>query len=353
MYHHRGAYLQALAMAYHFGLGATSVYLWTLPMFHCNGWCFTWAVTATGSRHVCLPRPDPAAVWRLIDSDQITHLCAAPTVLIDLASHSAAHRPRQKVRIATGGAPPSPSLLARFGDLGIDVDHLYGLTETFGPVMICDWKPEWEALQPERRARLKARQGVANVIAEPARVVARDGSDVPADGETLGEIVLRGNDLMLGYYRDPEATAAVAPDGWFHTGDLGVTHPDGYVELRDRLKDVIISGGENIASIEVEQAVASHPAVLEVAVVARSDERFGERPVAFVRLAPGARASQEEIVRHVRGRLAAFKAPAEVLFVETLPRTSTGKVQKFVLREQLEEATADPTEKEREWITKR
>jgi fatty-acyl-CoA synthase len=184
-------------------------------------------------------------------------------------------------------------------------------------------------------------------------VVARDGSDVPADGETLGEIVLRGNDLMLGYYRDPEATAAVAPDGWFHTGDLGVMHPDGYVELRDRLKDVIISGGENIASIEVEQAVASHPAVLEVAVVARSDERFGERPVAFVRLAPGARASQEEIVRHVRGRLAAFKAPAEVLFVETLPRTSTGKVQKFVLREQLEEATADPTEKEREWITKR
>ncbi len=353
MYHHRGAYLQALAMAYHFGLGSGSVYLWTLPMFHCNGWCFTWAVTAAGARHVCIPRPDPAAVWRLIDEERVTHLCAAPTVMIDLASDAAAHRPRRPVRFATGGAPPSPALLTRFAELGIEVEHLYGLTETFGPVMICDWKPEWDTLPPERRARLKARQGVANVIAEAPRVVAQDGSDVPADGETLGEIALRGNDLMLGYYEDPEATAAAVPDGWFRTGDLGVMHPDGYVELRDRLKDVIISGGENIASVEVEQAIASHPAVLEVAVIARADERFGERPVAFVRLVGGAEASDGEIVEHVRARLASFKAPDAVWFVEELPRTSTGKVQKFVLRRQMQEASAQATDKEAEWITKR
>jgi fatty-acyl-CoA synthase len=353
MYHHRGAYLQALAMAYHFRLTSSSVYLWTLPMFHCNGWCFTWAVTAAAARHVCIPRPDPTAVWRLIDEEQVSHLCAAPTVLIDLASNNAAHRPRRPVRIATGGAPPSPALLERFAQLSIDIEHLYGLTETFGPVMICDWKPEWDALSPERRARLKARQGVANVIAENARVVTKDGTDVAADGETLGEIALRGNDLMLGYYKDAEATAAAVPDGWFRTGDLGVMHLDGYVELRDRLKDVIISGGENVASVEVEQAIASHPAVLEAAVVARADERFGERPVAFVRLASGAQASGEEIIEHVRARLAAFKAPSEVLFVEDLPRTSTGKVQKFMLRDQLVLERTQPTTKERGWTTKR
>ena len=353
MYHHRGAYLQALAMAYHFKLKPSSVYLWTLPMFHCNGWCFTWAVTAAAARHVCIPRPDPAAVWRLIDEEEVSHLCAAPTVLIDLASHEAAHRPLRPVRIATGGAPPSPALLERFEELNVDVEHLYGLTETFGPVMICDWKPEWDNLSPERRARLKARQGVANVIAEPARVVTEGGNDVPADGETLGEVALRGNDLMLGYYKDAEATAAAVPDGWFRTGDLGVMHPDRYVELRDRSKDVIISGGENVASIEVEQAVASHPAVLEVAVVARADERFGERPVAFVRLASGAETSDQEIIEHVRTQLASFKAPSEVLFVDDLPRTSTGKVQKFMLRRQLVQALAQPTKKEREWTTKR
>jgi fatty-acyl-CoA synthase len=219
--------------------------------------------------------------------------------------------------------------------------------------MICDWNPEWDELPLEARARLEARQGVANVIAQAARVVDGNGEDLPADGETLGEIVLRGNDLMLGYYKDPEATAAAAPDGWFHTGDLGVMHADGYVELRDRLKDVIISGGENIASVEVEQAIASHPAVLEVAVVARVDARFGERPVAFVRLVPGASASEREIIEPVRERLAKFKAPSEVLFCEALPRTSTGKVQKFLLREQLEEASAQPSEKETQWITKR
>jgi fatty-acyl-CoA synthase len=309
-------------------------------MFHCNGWCFTWAVTAAGARHVCLARPDPAAIWRLIDEAGVSHLNAAPTVLIDLASHPAAHPPQQPVRIATGGAPPSPALLARFAELGVEITHLYGLTESFGPVVICEWHPEWDELSSERRAQLKARQGVGNVIAQPVRVIGPDGADVPADGGTLGEIALRGNDLMLGYYRDPEATAAAAPDGWFRTGDLGVMHTDGYVELRDRVKDVIISGGENIASVEVEQAIAGHPDVLEVAVIARPDARFGERPVAFVRLAPGSEASEAQIIDHVRGRLARFKAPSEVIFRDELPRTATGKVQKFLLRQQLKSELA-------------
>jgi fatty-acyl-CoA synthase len=335
MYHHRGAYLQALAMAFHAELRPDSIFLWTLPMFHCNGWCFTWAVTAAGARHVCMSRPDPGAIWRLIDEAGVTHLNAAPTVLIDLASDPAAHRPAQPVRIATGGAPPSPALLARLAELDIEITHLYGLTESFGPVMICDWHPEWDELPAQRRIALKARQGVANVIAQPVRVVAEDGSNVPADGETLGEIALRGNDLMLGYYRDQEATAAAVPDGWFRTGDLGVVHRDGYVELRDRVKDVIVSGGENIASVEIEQAIDSHPAVLEVAVVARHDERFGERPVAFVRLIEGREVSAQEIIEHVRGRLAHYKAPSDVFFCDALPRTASGKVQKFRLREEL------------------
>jgi fatty-acyl-CoA synthase len=335
MYHHRGAYLQALAMIYHAQLRSDSVFLWTLPMFHCNGWCFTWGVTAAAARHVCLRRPDPTEIWRLIDEAGVTHFCAAPTVLGDLASHPDAHRPDRAVKIMTGGAPPSPALLSRFDELGIEITHLYGLTETFGPVMVCDWKPEWNGLAAEEQARLKARQGVANVIALGPRVITADGNDALADGETVGEVAVRGNDVMLGYYRDEEATATAAPDGWFRTGDVGVMHPDGYVELRDRSKDVIISGGENIASIEVEQAIASHPAVLEVAVVARSDERFGERPVAFVRLTPGQEASERDLIAHVRDRIAHFKAPSEVHFVEDLPRTATGKIQKFVLREQL------------------
>jgi fatty-acyl-CoA synthase len=335
MYHHRGAYLQALAMAYHAELRPDSVFLWTLPMFHCNGWCFTWGVTAAGARHVCLRRPDPADIWRIIDEAGVTHFNAAPTVLGDLASHPDAHPPARPLKIATGGAPPSPALLSRFDELGIEITHLYGLTETFGPVVVCDWKPEWNALSAAERARLKARQGVGNVIAQAPRVITADGSDAPADSQTMGEIAVRGNDVMLGYFQDPEATASAAPDGWFRTGDVGVMHSDGYVELRDRRKDVIISGGENIASVEVEQAIASHPAVLEVAVVARPDPRFGERPVAFVKLAPGREASERELIDHVRDRLAHFKAPSEVHFRDELPRTATGKIQKFVLRDQL------------------
>jgi fatty-acyl-CoA synthase len=336
MYHHRGAYLQALAMVGHTGLSPSAVHLWTLPMFHCNGWCFPWAVTAAAATHVCLPKVDPAEVWWLIREENVTHLNGAPTVLSMLAYSDSATPLNRTVRVATGGAPPSPAILRRMSELGFDVTHLYGLTETFGPAMICDWRPEWNSLDAPAQARLKARQGVGNMISCAARVIAADGSgaavDVPADGATVGEIALRGNNVMLGYLKDPEATAAAAPDGWFRTGDLGVVHPDGYVELRDRSKDVIISGGENIASVEVEQAIAEHPAVLEAAVIAVPDERWGEVPAAYVTLHSGATATEAEIIEHVRERLARFKAPKSVTFGE-LPKTSTGKIQKFVLRE--------------------
>ncbi|WP_433507879.1 acyl--CoA ligase family protein [Pseudonocardia halophobica] len=334
MYHHRGAYLQAVSMVGHTGLTPSSVHLWTLPMFHCNGWCFPWAVTAAAATHVCLPKVDPAEVWRLIREEGVTHLNGAPTVLSMIAyAKDASPLPEgHTVRIATGGAPPSPAILRRMGELGFEVTHLYGLTETYGPAMLCDWRPEWNSLDAEAQARLKARQGVGNMISCAVRVIGEDGADVPADGTATGQIALRGNNLMLGYLDDPEATAAAAPDGWFRTGDIGVVHPDGYVELRDRSKDVIISGGENIASVEVEQAIMDHPAVLEVAVIAVPDERWGEVPAAYVTLQEGASATEEEIVEHVRGRLARFKAPKSVTFGE-LPKTSTGKIQKFVLRD--------------------
>jgi fatty-acyl-CoA synthase len=332
MYHHRGAYLQALAMAYHARLEAGSTFLWTLPMFHCDGWCFTWAVTAAGGRHLCLRAFDPAEVWRLIAEEGVTHLNAAPTVLLALAHHPAAAPTPRPVQVCTGGAPPSPTLLARLAGLGIGVTHLYGLTESFGPVTICDWWPEWDALSPERQAQIKARQGVGNVISERMRLVDADGADVPADGTTIGEVALRGNNLMLGYYKDPAASERAAPDGWFRTGDLGVMHPDGYVELKDRSKDIIISSGENIPSIEVEAAVVAHPAVLEAAVVSAPDEQRGEVPVAYVTLKDGCQATSAEIIDFVRGRLAHFKAPRRVVF-GPLPKTSTGKIQKYLLRE--------------------
>ncbi|MPZ90487.1 MAG: AMP-binding protein [Actinobacteria bacterium] len=334
MYHHRGAYLQALAMAFHGRLDPATVFLWTLPMFHCNGWCFTWAVTAAGGRHLCLPKVEPEIIWRSIREEGVTHFNAAPTVLISIANHPAAEQgpaPRP-IRVCTGGAPPSPTLLARMAELNMEVVHLYGLTETYGPITVCEWRPEWDELPLEQQARIKARQGVGNVVAEQMRVVDDRGNDAPADGETMGEVALRGNDLMLGYFRDHEATAAAVPDGWFRTGDIAVMHPDGYVELRDRAKDVVISGGENIASIEVEQAVMSHPAVLEAAVIAHPDEKWGEVPAAYVTLKEGHSVTEEEIVEHVRGRLAHFKAPKSVTF-GPLPKTSTGKIQKFVLRE--------------------
>ncbi|MER8003154.1 AMP-binding protein [Streptomyces sp. NPDC095613] len=332
MYHHRGAFLQAVAMVGHTGLTPSSVYLWTLPMFHCNGWTFPWAVTAAAATHVCLPKADPAEIWRLLQEEGVTHLNGAPTVLSMIADANESAPLDRKVRIATGGAPPSPAILRRTAELGFEVTHLYGLTETYGPAMLCDWRPEWNDRDADAKARLTSRQGVGNMISCVPRVIANDGTDVPADGVTTGQIALRGNNLMLGYLDDLEATLAAVPDGWFRTGDIGVVHADGYVELRDRSKDVIISGGENIASVEVEQAIEDHPAVSEAAVIAVPDERWGEVPAAYVCLKDGATATEAEIIEHVKGRLARFKAPKTVTFTE-LPKTSTGKIQKFVLRE--------------------
>jgi fatty-acyl-CoA synthase len=337
MYHHRGAYLQALAMAAHMGLTSDSVYLWTLPMFHCSGWCFPWAVTAMGGVHHCLRRVEANAIWRSMRESGVTHFCAAPTVLTMTIWDPGANRLPRPVRIGTGGAPPTPALLERLAELGMDITHLYGLTETYGPSVICDWRSEWNRLPLAEQARLKARQGVANVIGEPIRVVDERGADVPPDAETMGEIAIRGNNVMLGYYRDEAATQKACPDGWFRTGDLGVMHPDGYVELRDRAKDIIISGGENISSVEIEQALTTHPAVLEVAVVAGPDEKWGEVPVAFVTLKDGASATDQDLIEHARARLARFKAPKRVIF-GPLPKTSTGKVEKKELRNRLRAA---------------
>ena len=333
MYHHRGAYLQALAMCYHARLGPDARYLWTLPMFHCDGWCFTWAVTAAGGTHVCLRSIDVGEIWRRLDTGGITHLSAAPTVLTMIAEGApAAAAPGRSVHVDTGGAPPSPSLLARLDRLGLRVTHLYGLTETFGPIVINEWQAHWDDLPPGEQARLRARQGVGNIAAMPLRVLDPEGKDVPADGGTIGELAVKGNDVMLGYYRDEAATRAVTTgDGWLLTGDLGVLHPDGYVEIRDRRKDIIISGGENIASVEVEQALDSHPEVLESAVVGVPDARWGEVPVAFVRTRSGAALDPADLAAHVRGRLAGFKTPREFIFTD-LPKTSTGKIQKNVLR---------------------
>jgi fatty-acyl-CoA synthase len=300
-------------------------------MFHCNGWCFTWAVTAAGGTHLCLRTVDPAEIWRLLHEEGVTHFSAAPTVLTMIAADPAATPLDRRVHVDVGGAPPSPALLGRLRPLGLDVTHLYGLTETFGPIAINEWQPEWDELDGDARDGLLARQGVGNIVARPLRVLDPDGHDVPADGTTIGELAVRGNDVMLGYYRDEEATAAVTRSGCFLTGDLAVAHPDGYVEIRDRSKDIIISGGENIASVEVERALDAHPAVLECAVVGAPDETWGEVPVAFVTLRDGEAADAEELRDFVRQRLARFKVPKRIEFVE-LPKTSTGKIQKNVLR---------------------
>ena len=337
MYTHRGAYLQALAMAFHSRLGLDSAYLWTLPMFHCNGWCFTWAVTAAGATHICQRQIDPAAIWRAICSGSVTHLCAAPTVLTMIAEAAASfagNNQSHAVHAFTGGAPPTPALLARLSALNLQVTHLYGLTETYGPSVINDWQPEWSSLPENEKARLNARQGVGNVVTKEIAVIDAEGHEVPSDGATMGEIAIRGNNVTIGYYRDEEATRAAESNGWFRTGDLGVRFPDGYIELRDRAKDIIITGGENVASVEVEKALAEHPAVSEAVVVGRPDERWGEIPVAFVVLRQGADATQEELIEFVCGRIARFKAPREIRF-EELPKTSTGKIQKYILRRRL------------------
>ncbi len=332
VYHHRGAYLNGIGMVIEDRLRSDTSYLWTLPMFHCNGWSHTWALAAAGSRSVCIPRIDPSEVWRLLEQEGITHLNAAPTVLIMLANDPAAHRLGRRVRVATGGAPPSPTLIAQMESLNIEMQHLYGLTESYGPFTLNILKPGVTELNLEEKARFMARQGVAHLTAGHQRVVDEQMADVPADGEALGEIVLRGNAVMKGYFRQPEATEESFGGGWFHTGDVAVMHPDGYLEIRDRKKDIIISGGENISTIEVEQAVMSHPAVMEAAVIPIPDERWGEVPKAFVTLKPGQAASAEDVIAHVRARIAHYKAPRQVEFGE-LPKTSTGKIQKYVLRD--------------------
>jgi fatty-acyl-CoA synthase len=331
VYHHRGAYLDALAVALEHRMSYDSVYAWTLPMYHCNGWTFPWALAAVGARSVCLPRVDTALLWRFLD-EGVTHFCAAPTVLILLAHAPEAHRLAHPVRAIIGGAPPSPSLIARLRDLNFALDHTYGLTETYGPFVINIPAPDLAARPFEEQARITARQGFPNVCAGEMRVVDQHLRDVAHDGRTLGEVVMRGNVVMSGYHRDEEGTARAFAGGWLHTGDLAVWHVDGAVELRDRAKDIIISGGENISTIEVEQAVASHPAVLECAVIAVPDETWGEVPKAFVSLKQGAAASAAELIEHCRARLAHFKVPRAVAF-GPLPKTSTGKIQKFVLRE--------------------
>ena len=333
MYTYRGAYLNALGEVIETGMGPDTVYLWTLPMFHCNGWCFTWAVTAVAGTHVCLRRVDPEAIWGLLDREGVTHYNGAPTVQIALVNHPSARRLARPVTVTVAGAPPSPTLLGQMRALNLNPIHVYGLTETYGPHTICEWQSEWDELGDDEQARLLARQGVAYVNAVDLRVVDERMDDVPSDASTIGEVVMRGNNVMKGYFEDSEATDLAFEGGWFHSGDLGVRHADGYVELRDRAKDIIISGGENISTIEVEQALVKHPAVLECAVIAMPDEKWGERPKAFVALKPGAEATERELIDFCREHLARFKCPAAVDFGE-LPKTSTGKIQKNVLRDQ-------------------
>jgi fatty-acyl-CoA synthase len=335
MYTHRGAYLNALGEIFATGLTADSVYLWTLPMFHCDGWCFPWAVTGAGATHVCLPSVEPQRVFQLVETEQVTHFCGAPTVLITLVTNrpSADYRFPRQVRIVTAAAPPPPSVIQSIEEMGAEITHVYGLTEVYGPHTICQWKRQWDELPGDQRARLKARQGVGYLHAPELRVVDEQMRDVAADGETIGEVIMRGNNLMKGYYRDEAATATAFRGGWFHSGDLGVMHPDGYIELRDRKKDIIISGGENISTIEVERALYHHPSVLEVAVIAIPDDKWGEVPKAFVTLKPGVEVTAVELIAFSRERLAHFKCPRAIEF-GPLPKTSTGKIQKFVLREQ-------------------
>jgi fatty-acyl-CoA synthase len=333
MYHHRGAYLNSFGEIVHSTHTPDTVYLWTLPMFHCNGWCTTWAVTAIGGTHVCLREVRGDAVWRQITEHGVTHLNGAPTVVTTIVRAPEAVPLDRTVVVTTAGAPPSPTTIMQAERRGFRIVHVYGLTETYGPYSVNAHQRDWDALPAEERAARQARQGVGMVCADRLRVVDADMRDVPADGTTMGEIVMRGNNVMKGYLDDPAATEKAFAGGWFHSGDLGVMHPDGYVELRDRAKDIVISGGENISTVEVEQAVVSHPAVLEAAVVGVPDERWGERPKAFVVLVEGASATPEELIEHVRTRIARYKAPRDVEIVAALPKTSTGKVQKFELRE--------------------
>ncbi|MFI5266881.1 MAG: long-chain-fatty-acid--CoA ligase [Chloroflexota bacterium] len=332
---HRNAYMNVVGTLIHIHMSPADRYLWTLPMFHANGWTFVWNVTAVGATHLCLRQVEPRRVFELAAQEHATSLCAAPTVLIAIANapEEARRLAPKGIRVMTAGAPPAAATIERVeGDLGWEITQLYGLTETAPFITLCEPLPEHDRLSPNERAVIKARTGVELVTSGELQVVDDDGHEVPHDGETLGEIAVRGNVVMKGYYNDPAATEACMGSGWFRTGDAAVVHPDGYAEIRDRLKDVIISGGENISSVEVEGVLLRHPAVQEAAVVGMPDEHWGEAPHAFVVLRPDANASEDELREFTRDRLAHFKAPKEVHFIPELPKTATGKIQKFVLR---------------------
>ena len=332
---HRNAYMNVVGALVHVPMRMSDRYLWTLAMFHANGWTFVWTVTAVGGAHICLRKVDPIRIFELIAAERVSMLCAAPTVLIPLANAPAETRAQAPsgVHVITAGAPPAAATIERVeGELGWTITHVYGLTETAPFITVCEPRPEHDALSPSERAIVKARQGVELITSGDLRVVDEQGCDVARDGKTVGEIVVRGNVVMKGYYNDPEATAKALAGGYFHSGDAAVVHPDGYVEIRDRIKDVIISGGENISSVEVEGCLLRHPAVQEVAVVGMRHERWGEAPHAFVVCRPGQSATEEELKAFVRERLAHFKTPQWITFTEELPKTATGKIQKYVLR---------------------
>ena len=337
VYSHRGCYLNALGNILVWGMPQHPTYLWTLPMFHCNGWCFPWTVTALAGTHVCLRRVEASGIYRAIAEDGVTHLCGAPIVM-NLLLHGGSPPEGRRIAMMTAGAAPPAAIIEGMEKKGFAITHVYGLTEVYGPSVVCAWQEEWNALPAEERARLKARQGVNYPVLEGLMVADPETLEpVPRDGETMGEIFMRGNIVMKGYLKNPKATEEAFSGDWFHTGDLAVAHPDGYVEIRDRSKDIIISGGENISTIEVESVLYRHPAVLEAAVVARPDAKWGETPCAFVELKEDAQAEAEEIIAFCRQRLAHFKAPRSVVF-GALPKTSTGKIQKFVLRERAKAA---------------
>jgi fatty-acyl-CoA synthase len=334
---HRNAWMNSIGTLLHAPMACADRYLWTLPMFHANGWTFVWTVTAAGATHICLRKVEPRAVFELMATQQVTMLCAAPTVLISLANapEDVRRLVPKGIRVVTAGAPPAASTIQRLEEeLGWTITHVYGLTETAPFITVCEPRAEHAPLPISERAAIKARQGVELITSGELRVADTHGNDVPQDGTTQGEIVARGNVIMAGYYNDPEATEQALRGGWFHTGDAAVVHPDGYIEIRDRLKDVIISGGENISSVEVECALLRHPAVQEVAIVGFPHERWGEAPHAFVVLKQGARADERELLEFARANLAHFKAPHSVTFVKELPKTATGKIQKYILRAQ-------------------
>ncbi|MCH8037592.1 MAG: acyl-CoA synthetase [Proteobacteria bacterium] len=335
VYHHRGAYLNALAHIPVWGMGPHPVYLWTLPMFHCNGWCFPWTVAALAGTNVCLRKVEAGAIFAAFADHRVTHLCGAPIVMQTILDARDDQRRKfdQQVRMMTAAAPPPAAVLEAMAEQGIEVTHVYGLTEVYGPAVVCAWHGEWDRLQAQEQAALKARQGVRYPVLEGLMVADPETLEpVPKDGETMGEVFLRGNIVMKGYLKNPSATEAAFAGGWFHSGDLGVWHADGYIELKDRSKDIIISGGENISSIEVEGVLYRHPAVAAAAVVAKPDRKWGETPCAFVELKPGASAEEAEVIAFCRDHMAHFKAPKQVVF-GPLPKTSTGKIQKYVLRE--------------------